>query len=93
MKRVLMLLGLTGSTTSFMKAVPLPQLQESDDSWIDRDGHIHIHIRIHIHMHTYFKLNLRKKIRGKEIFDIRGGFEALSAAKTQVQEGEKSNDK
>lgn len=86
-----MLLGLTGSTTSFMKAVPLPQLQESDDSWIDRDGHIHI--RIHIHMYTYFKLNLRKKIRGKEIFDIRGGFEALSAAKTQVQEGEKSNDK
>lgn len=60
---MLMLLGLTGSTTSFMKAVPLPQLQESDDSWIDRDGHIHI--RIHIHMHTYFKLNLRKKIRGK----------------------------
>lgn len=88
---MLMLLGLTGSTTSFMKAVPLPQLQESDDSWIDRDGHIHI--RIHIHMYTYFKLNLRKKIRGKEIFDIRGGFEALSAAKTQVQEGEKSNDK
>lgn len=91
MKRVLMLLGLTGSTTSFMKGVPLPQLQESDDSWIDRDGHIHI--RIHIRMYTYFKLNLRKKIRGKEIFDIRGGFEALSAAKTQVQEGEKSNDK
>lgn len=69
----------------------MPQLQESDDSWIDRDGHIHI--RIHIHMYTYFKLNLRKKIRGKEIFDIRGGFEALSAAKTQVQEGEKNNDK
>lgn len=91
MKRVLMLLGLTGSTTSFMKGVPLPQLQESDDSWIDRDGHIHI--RIHIRMYTYFKLNLRKKIRGKEIFDIRGGFEALSAAKTQVQGGEKSNDK
>lgn len=91
MKRVLMLLGLTGSTTSFMKAVPLPQLQESDDSWIDRDGHIHI--RIHIRMYTYFKLNLRKKIRGKEIFDIRGGLEALSAAKTQVQGGEKSNDK
>lgn len=88
---MLMLLGLTGSTTSFMKAVPLPQLQESDDSWIDRDGHIHI--RIHIRMYTYFKLNLRKKIRGKEIFDIRGGFEALSAAKTQVQGGEKSNDK
>lgn len=86
-----MLLGLTGSTTSFMKGVPLPQLQESDDSWIDRDGHIHI--RIHIRMYTYFKLNLRKKIRGKEIFDIRGGFEALSAAKTQVQGGEKSNDK
>lgn len=49
MKRVLMLLGLTGSTTSFMKGVPLPQLQESDDSWIDRDGHIHI--RIHIRMY------------------------------------------
>lgn len=87
MKRVLMLLGLTGSTTSFMKGVPLPQLQESDDSWIDRDGHIHI--RIHIRMYTYFKLNLRKKIRGKENFDIRVALRHYLLQKPKFRKGKK----